>query len=222
MKTTARVPVRRWPYLLVGFFLLLALGLIYAWSVIGAPVADQFAWSASQASFVFTVSMVFFCVGGIFGSVVSQKVGICRTLLLAATCMLAGCLLTAFMTSHLGFCLAYGVLCGTGVGIAYNVLLGRIGAWYPDKPGLCSSVLLTGFGLGGHPRLRCIVDGDDSGVAGHLRHLRIHVLGPLNPRCLHREAPWERPPLPSVSGERWRDDSGAEMTTRQMVCRLAF
>ena len=42
--------------------------------------------------------------------------------------------------------ISYGVLAGTGIGIAYNVLIATVSAWFPDKKGLCSGCLMMGFG----------------------------------------------------------------------------
>jgi OFA family oxalate/formate antiporter-like MFS transporter len=37
-------------------------------------------------------------------------------------------------------------MAGLGIGIAYNVIISTVGAWFPDKKGLCSGVLMMGFG----------------------------------------------------------------------------
>ena len=42
----------------------------------------------------------------------------------------------------------YGVLGGLGVGIGYNSILATTNAWFPDKVGFSSGVMLMGFGLG--------------------------------------------------------------------------
>lgn len=42
--------------------------------------------------------------------------------------------------------LTYGVLTGLGIGIAYNVVIGTVSAWFPDQKGLCSGCLMMGFG----------------------------------------------------------------------------
>jgi OFA family oxalate/formate antiporter-like MFS transporter len=38
------------------------------------------------------------------------------------------------------------VLAGLGIGIAYNVVIATVSAWFPDKKGLCSGCLMMGFG----------------------------------------------------------------------------
>jgi len=42
--------------------------------------------------------------------------------------------------------ITYGILAGLGIGIAYNVVIATVSAWFPDKKGLCSGCLMMGFG----------------------------------------------------------------------------
>jgi OFA family oxalate/formate antiporter-like MFS transporter len=42
--------------------------------------------------------------------------------------------------------ITYGVLAGLGIGIAYNVVIATVSAWFPDRKGLCSGCLMMGFG----------------------------------------------------------------------------
>jgi OFA family oxalate/formate antiporter-like MFS transporter len=38
--------------------------IIYAWSILKAPVAADFGWTASALALNFTITMCFFCIGG--------------------------------------------------------------------------------------------------------------------------------------------------------------
>ncbi|HIY82768.1 MAG TPA: MFS transporter, partial [Candidatus Rubneribacter avistercoris] len=55
----------RLPYGVVAFVLQLFLGLIYGWSLFIAPLEADFGWARSDTSLIFTISMVFFCVGNL-------------------------------------------------------------------------------------------------------------------------------------------------------------
>ena len=52
-------------YGVVGFILLIFLGVSYAWSIFVQPLEEEFGWLRSQTSIAFTISMVFFCVGNL-------------------------------------------------------------------------------------------------------------------------------------------------------------
>ena len=141
--------VKRVMYLLGGFAMLLCLGLIYAWSVFIKPLEAEFGWLRSQTSMVFTISMSFFCIGGIGGSLISKKKSPRLAARISAGCMLVGFLGASQIDSLGGIYIFYGVLCGFGVGLGYNAVLGLAAKWFPDKPGFYSGILLMGFGFGG-------------------------------------------------------------------------
>ena len=138
----------RWGYLAVGVGAMLFAGILYAWSILKAPLGAEFGWSASALALNFTLAMSFFCIGGLLGAKISGKAGHRAALILAGILAAAGFGLTALLdgSSVALLYLTYGVLAGMGIGIAYNVLIGTVSAWFPDKKGLCSGCLMMGFG----------------------------------------------------------------------------
>ena len=72
----------RWLYLAVGVIALLFAGIIYGWSILKAPLAADFGWTADQLALNFTLTMCFFCLGGIAGGVLAKRLGICPSLIL--------------------------------------------------------------------------------------------------------------------------------------------
>ena len=139
---------RRWFYLVVGMVAMLFAGVLYAWSILKAPLAGDFGWGASQLALNFTLAMSFFCVGGLLGAALAKRVGHRVALLVAGILSAAGFVLTAMLGggSVVMLYLTYGVLAGLGIGVAYNVVIGTVSAWFPDKKGLCSGCLMMGFG----------------------------------------------------------------------------
>lgn len=141
--------LNRWVYAIIGVIVLLMAGLIYAWSVmsksIGAAHPD---WTKAQLSLTFTIVMAFFCVGGLIAGILSKKVKARIYVILAGVLLLAGFFVASLtQTSPAMLYLGFGVLCGLGAGFAYNAIMGTISAWFPDKQGLISGILLMGFGL---------------------------------------------------------------------------
>jgi len=147
---------KRWIYLGTGTVTLLFLGLIYAWSIFRTPFGELFPeWSISQLSLTFTVSMIFFCLGGFAGGVMSKKLSIRTRLLIPAVMLFIGFFAVSTVkpedpaASLTMLYVFYGVFGGGGVGIAYNGVIGTLNRWFPDKVGLASGIMLMGFGLGG-------------------------------------------------------------------------
>ena len=147
---------KRWLYLGTATLTLLFLGLIYAWSIFRTPLGEMFPdWSISQMSLTFTISMIFFCLGGFAGGLMSKKFSVRVRFLISAVMLFIG----FFMVSTIKpdnpsgsltiLYIFYGIFGGGGVGFAYNTVIGTLNKWFPDKVGLASGIMLMGFGLGG-------------------------------------------------------------------------
>ena len=138
----------RWFYLAIGVIAMLFAGVLYAWSILKTPLTNEFGWSASQLALNFTIAMSFFCIGGLLGAQVSKRAGHKIALIIAGVLSALGFILTASLhdSSVIMLYISYGVLAGMGIGIAYNVLIATVSAWFPDKKGLCSGCLMMGFG----------------------------------------------------------------------------
>ena len=138
----------RWVYLAVGVAALLFAGIIYGWSILKAPLAAEFGWTADQLALNFTLTMCFFCLGGTAGGILAKRLGVRPALILAGALSCLGFLLTARLDGGSVAMLyaSYGLLAGLGIGIAYNVIISTVNAWFPDKKGTCSGALMMGFG----------------------------------------------------------------------------
>ena len=137
----------RWAYLILGVLALLVAGVVYAWSILKAPLAEAFGWSGSELALNFTLTMCFFCLGGFAGGLLSRRLGDRLCLFLAAGLSGLGFLLASRLGGKvLMLYISYGILAGFGIGLAYNVIISAVSAWFPDKKGLCSGALMMGFG----------------------------------------------------------------------------
>jgi len=67
--------------------------------------------------------------------------------MIGGVCVGLGYILSSFAT-HIGvMTITYGVIAGTGVGIAYGVPMFVAAQWFPDKKGLAVGLTILGFGL---------------------------------------------------------------------------
>ena len=136
-------------YLVTGVFAMLFSGVLYAWSILKIPFKESFNWSDSTLAFNFTLTMCFFCLGAFFGSLICKKAGVKATLIISGLLVGAGFISTGLLTADTPslLYLTYAVLAGSGIGIAYNVIVSSVCAWFPDKKGFCSGCLMMGFGV---------------------------------------------------------------------------
>lgn len=138
----------RWIYMVIGVVAMLFAGVLYAWSILKSPLSAEFGWGAADLALNFTLAMTFFCVGGLLGAQISKRLGHKIALISAGILAALGFVLTAILknTSIVMLYITYGLLAGIGIGIAYNVVIATVSAWFPDKKGLCSGCLMMGFG----------------------------------------------------------------------------
>lgn len=139
----------RWLLASAGVIILLFAGLVYAWSVLASPIAEEFPqWTQAQLSLTFTLVMTMFCVGCLVGGFLTAKLKPSLYIMISAAMFLAGFYLTSLSHSLISLYLSFGGLCGFASGFAYNAVMSSIGRWFPDCPGLISGILLMGFGIG--------------------------------------------------------------------------
>lgn len=139
----------RWIYVIIGVIVLLLAGLVYTWTVMSKTIgAEHTDWTAAQLSLTFTLVMAFFCVGGLIAGTISKKVSP-KLLMCASAVLFVVGFFVASLTgdSPIMLYLGFGVLCGLGSGFAYNLVISTMSAWFPDKQGLVSGILLMGFGF---------------------------------------------------------------------------
>lgn len=138
----------RWLILIISVLAMLFAGIIYAWSILKTPFAKDFGWGAQQLSLNFTLTMCFFCIGGLLGSFLARKIGVKFTAFFSALLAGSGMALTGLINGNnvTMLYLTYALMAGLGIGIAYNVIISTVTSWFPDKKGLCTGCLMMGFG----------------------------------------------------------------------------
>ena len=221
----------RWLYMAVGVIAMLFAGVLYAWSILKSPFASELGWSQTALALNFTLAMTFFCVGGLLGAQLSKRLGHRIALITAGALSAAGFILSSILNNVdvTVLYLTYGVLAGSGIGIAYNVVIATVSAWFPDKKGLCSGCLMMGFGasalvLG---NLADAMFKSTIGWRATYTALGIAIFAVLSIAGLILKKP-EPEALPARSECSVPDENGAEeskkqdYTAVQMLCRPSF
>ena len=139
----------RWLYLTLGSAALMLGGIIYSWSILKSPLAEELGWNPAQLALNFTVTICFFGIGGLVSGFLARRVSPRTRLFISAVLVFLGYFFASRVTAgSLGLLyFSYGVLAGLGIGILYNTTIATIGEWFPDRRGLSSGILLMCFGF---------------------------------------------------------------------------
>jgi OFA family oxalate/formate antiporter-like MFS transporter len=132
-----------------GILINLMLGVTYAWSVFAGPLADQYKWTQTEVQLAFSVMLAFFALSMIPAGMLQDRKGP-RIVALAGGALLGlGFIATGlFANSPLVLYVTYGILAGTGVGLAYCTPIASGVKWFEKKRGLVSGIIVFGFGFG--------------------------------------------------------------------------
>ncbi len=212
--------------LIASVFAMLFAGIIYAWSILKVPLAEDFGWSASQLTLNYTLTMCGFCIGGLTGGVLLPRIGAKWSGLLASVIAGVGIMLTGLLdgSSVVLLYLTYAVMGGFGIGLSYNVIISTVSAWFPDKKGFCSGCLLMGFGassllLG---NLADALFKTALGRCGTFVLLGAALLIVVGAVSLFLKAPAADVVLPAPKMKATANFGAEEYTTKEMLKRFTF
>lgn len=139
---------RRLQILLVGIAVMFVIGIIYAWSILKAPLQEEFQWSASELALNFTLMMCMFCIGGMISGASLSRIPV-KIILVTAGIMAWVGFYNASKINENGIAALYltcGILAGLGIGIGYNAVISVVNEWFTDKKGTSSGALMMSFG----------------------------------------------------------------------------
>jgi OFA family oxalate/formate antiporter-like MFS transporter len=141
----------RWIIALAGAWLQLFLGTIYAWSYFQQLLVDTYGWANTQVAWTFSLAICFLGLAAAWGGTNLPRFGPGKLSAAGGVLFGAGYLLAAAALRwrclpllYLG----YGVVGGTGLGLAYVTPVATVAKWFPDKKGLATGLVIMGFGFG--------------------------------------------------------------------------
>ncbi|HWI55398.1 MAG TPA: MFS transporter, partial [Desulfobacteria bacterium] len=110
-----------WIVTLAGTGVNLALGVLYAWSVISKSLTKDWGWTATQASTPYAVACGVFAIMMVFAGRAQDKFGPRIVATLGGALTGIGLIISSFASKDSSFLmiLGFGVLAGTGIGLGY-------------------------------------------------------------------------------------------------------
>ena len=147
--TVFRLPAERGRWLLIplGMCLLLCLGSVYSWSVFRTPLEGELNIGATESLLPYTLALVFYSTFVSITGFYIPRFGTRAITAIGGIFVGSGYILSSFATNIGMVTFTYGVIAGTGVGIAYGVPMVIAARWFPDKKGLAVGLTIVGFGL---------------------------------------------------------------------------
>jgi MFS transporter, OFA family, oxalate/formate antiporter len=138
----------RWPVLVGGGLLNVALGTYYAWSVFVPALEREFGWTRPQTSLVATIDMVMLASTFMIAGLVQDRIGPRTVATIGGLLFSLGLFLASF-THSLGWLYAtWGVMVGAGLGFGYLPPITVGSKWFPDQRGLVNGLAIGIFAAG--------------------------------------------------------------------------
>ncbi len=138
----------RWIFVLLGFTINLCLGSVYAFSVFKPQIEIFYKVGGLNSNLPFMIFLAFFAVTMFFGGRLIEKLGPRMVGIIGSIIVAAGWMLSYFTQNGniMALVLTYGVIAGSGVGLAYGGPIAVAARWFPDKKGLAVGLTVAGFG----------------------------------------------------------------------------
>jgi MFS family permease len=133
-----------WTVVLAGTGINLALGILYAYSMLKGDIDKLFSGSGDP----YAVACLAFAVSMILGGKAQDKIGPRITAIIGGLLVGAGFIVCSQTSSYWGWVLGFGVLSGLGFGFGYSAATPPALKWFPPaKTGLIAGIVVSGFGI---------------------------------------------------------------------------
>lgn len=142
---------KRWFIAIMGTFTHLSLGTVYAWSFFQTPITELVGWNNTQVAWAFSLAIFMQGVMAAWGGAKIDKYGPRKLAITGGVMYALGYIISSYALSSGTLWLlylAFGLLGGAGLGLAYVTPVAVVSKWFVDKQGLATGMVVMGFGLG--------------------------------------------------------------------------
>ena len=139
---------RGWIVTFAGLGINLALGILYAWSLIKGKIGESFGWDKERLNDPYAVCCLVFAFAMIFAGRCQDKFGPRLTASIGGLLVGLGFFIASRSTDYWSWVIGFGVFTGIGIGFGYSSATPPALKWFPPaKTGLIAGLVVAGFGL---------------------------------------------------------------------------
>ena len=219
----------RWWIAAMGAWLQMCLGSIYAWSYFQKGLVETYHWSHAQVAGTFSLAIAFLGLAAAAGGLALPRFGPRKLAVVGSLLYGAGFLVAALALRWRSLALLWmgcGVMGGLGLGLGYVTPVATVAKWFPDRKGLVTGLVVTGFGFGALVMSKLI--------APALEHLFDHrwpavfagaglIVGGLGfAAALFLRNPPDAPAQPAGPNTLWSEARGELRSARFLILWLVF
>ncbi len=135
---------RGWQVVIAGTGINLALGVLYAYSMLKGEIGKLFTGAGDP----YATACLAFALSMIIGGKMQDKVGPRLTAIVGGLLVGAGFIICSQTSSYWGWILGFGVMAGLGFGFGYSAATPPALKWFSSaKTGLIAGIVVAGFGI---------------------------------------------------------------------------
>jgi len=139
---------RGWIVTFAGTGINLALGVLYAWSVVSKQITKEWGWNETQAALPYSVAIIVFAIMMVPAGRMQDKYGPRLVATLGGILCGIGFIIASLGQSITGLVIGFGILAGAGIGCGYASATPPAVKWFPPaRTGLIAGLVVAGFGL---------------------------------------------------------------------------
>jgi len=143
-------PIRNlgWRVTFAGVGINLALGILYTWSVISKGAQKEWGWTATEASWPYSIACLVFSLIMVLAGRMQDRIGPRIVATIGGVLVGIGMVVASFTTVPVGYMIGFGLLAGAGIGFGYASATPPAVKWFPPaKTGMIAGIVVSGFGL---------------------------------------------------------------------------
>ncbi len=139
---------RGWIVTLAGLGINLALGSIYAWSVISKAIPEEWQWSETEKALPYSIALLVFAFMMVPGGRLQDRIGPRIVATLGGLLVGIGFVVASLTHQPWSYAVGFGLLTGSGIGFSYASCTPPAVKWFPAaKTGMIAGIVVAGFGL---------------------------------------------------------------------------